>query len=69
MEKVEKVRPIIALTVSAMKNDEVIINKICDYYLKKPISKSDFLTEIMNVLPYSKKEGSEIIYTRFTQIL
>ncbi|CAN2040351.1 hypothetical protein GMMP15_1700001 [Candidatus Magnetomoraceae bacterium gMMP-15] len=48
--------PIIAVTASAMKRNEEIISKLCDAYLKKPISKTDLILEIMKFLPHSIKE-------------
>ncbi|CAN2046915.1 hypothetical protein GMMP1_360063 [Candidatus Magnetomoraceae bacterium gMMP-1] len=48
--------PIIVVTASAMKRNEEIISKFCDAYLKKPISKTDLILEIMKFLPHSIKE-------------
>ncbi len=45
--------PIIAVTASAMKKDEEIISRICDGYLKKPVSKADLITEVMKYLPHT----------------
>ncbi len=46
--------PLIAVTASAMKSDEEEILMICDAYLKKPVSKSDLILEVMNFLPHSR---------------
>jgi signal transduction histidine kinase/CheY-like chemotaxis protein len=44
--------PVIAVTASAMKEDEEIINRLCDAYLKKPIGKTELVIEIMKFLPH-----------------
>lgn len=44
--------PVIAVTASALKGDEEIISKICDEYLKKPVSKADLIGKIMKFIPY-----------------
>ncbi len=45
--------PIIALTASALIEDEERIMKICDGYLRKPVNRKDFITQIMKFLPYT----------------
>lgn len=59
-EAIEKLRneivsadiPIIAITAFALSHDEEIISKLCSGYLRKPISKSDLVNEIMKFLPH-----------------
>jgi len=48
--------PIIAITASAMKEQEQRIKKLCDFYLKKPINKNNLISTLMKVLPYKIKE-------------
>lgn len=50
--------PIIAVTASAMKEDEEIIKALYDGYLRKPISKTDLILELIKFLPHSG--GNEI---------
>ncbi len=45
--------PIIAVTASAMKKDEEIIKKLCDSYLRKPISKADLISVLIKYLPHT----------------
>lgn len=49
--------PVIAVTASALKEDEKIISTICDGYLRKPISRTLLLKEMMRFLPYSEAES------------
>lgn len=46
-----KVVPIIAITASALKEDEERISKLCDGYLRKPVSKNDLTQQLMRFLP------------------
>ena len=49
--------PLIALTASAMKQQEKLGRDAgCDGYLRKPISKTELVTELMRFLPYSTKK-------------
>ncbi|OGV37654.1 MAG: hypothetical protein A2020_14880 [Lentisphaerae bacterium GWF2_45_14] len=48
--------PIIAVTASAMKKDEEAISKVCDSYLKKPISRTDLICDLMKFLPYTEEK-------------
>ncbi|MCK5096463.1 MAG: response regulator, partial [Desulfobacteraceae bacterium] len=48
--------PIIAITASAMKQDEENIRILCNAYLKKPVSQKDLVSEIMKFLPHSTLE-------------
>ncbi|MCP4716095.1 MAG: response regulator, partial [Deltaproteobacteria bacterium] len=45
--------PVIAVTASVLKQDEAEIRQRCDAYLRKPVSKSDLLAEIMKFLPHT----------------
>lgn len=45
--------PIIALTASARKEDEDRIRKLCNGYLRKPISRKMLIMELMKYLPYT----------------
>lgn len=56
--------PIIAITASAMKQDEEKIQSICNSYLKKPVSKADLVLEIMKFIPHEMEKnraGTETI--------
>ncbi len=44
--------PIIAVTASAMKEDEETLKALCDEYLKKPISRKALVLKIMKFLPH-----------------
>lgn len=44
--------PIVALTASALKRDEVQISTVCDGYIRKPVSMVDLTRELMKFLPY-----------------
>ncbi len=47
--------PIIAVTASAMKDEEHQIMEIgCDGYLRKPVSKTQILSEMMKFIPYNE---------------
>ena len=48
--------PVVAITASALKEDEDIISKLCDGYLRKPISRTGLLRELMKHLKYEVKE-------------
>ncbi|MCP4137058.1 MAG: DUF3365 domain-containing protein [bacterium] len=50
--------PIIAVTASAMKKDRKIIESLCDAYLKKPVSKSDLLLQVIKFIPHSRSAVS-----------
>jgi two-component system, sensor histidine kinase ChiS len=45
--------PVVAITASALKEDEARINRLCDSYLRKPISKGDVTALLMRFLPYT----------------
>lgn len=42
--------PIIAITASALKHDEEIISKLCDSYLRKPVSKNELVRELQKFI-------------------
>jgi len=48
--------PVIAVTASALKQDEEKISKFCDGYLRKPISQADLITEVVKFLPHTVTE-------------
>ncbi len=48
--------PVIAITASALKQDEERIRKICDGYLPKPVSRFQLIKEIMQFLPHILQE-------------
>lgn len=48
--------PIIAVTASALKHDEERIAKSCDGFIRKPVSKTDLVTELRRFLPYTIEE-------------
>ncbi|GGK65049.1 ATP-binding protein [Amphritea balenae] len=50
--------PIIAVTASALKEDEEVISKLCDGYLRKPVQRIDLVKMLMDFLPHSLKETS-----------
>lgn len=50
--------PIIALTASAMKQDEEQLKKICDGFLSKPVAKNKLIGEIAKFLPHTTKENT-----------
>ena len=50
-----KKTPIIAITASALIEDEARISQICDGYLRKPISHSDLVDQLIRFLPYTQK--------------
>ena len=60
--------PIVAITASALKNDEELIRRVCDGYLRKPIGRSQLILEIMNFLPYESIKKSENSAKRFVDI-
>ncbi len=46
--------PIIAITASALKHNELIISNLCDNYLRKPIAKCELIQMICNYLSFDK---------------
>jgi CheY-like chemotaxis protein len=59
--------PVIAVTASAMKEDEAVISKICDAYIRKPVSKTGLILEVMKYLPHTVAEGTAIETIETTQ--
>ncbi len=55
IKKDEKLRniPVVAVTASAMKEFEVQVKKICDDYIKKPISRADLVAILVKFLKHS----------------
>ena len=53
--------PVVAVTASALKQDEEHISKICNGYLRKPVKKVDLIRETMKYLPHTvtEKEARE----------
>ena len=45
--------PIVALTASAMKHSEAAVRKLCESYLRKPVSKADLVKELMNFIQHT----------------
>jgi signal transduction histidine kinase/ActR/RegA family two-component response regulator len=48
--------PIIAITASAMKEDEEKIGATCNSCLRKPVSKTDLVLEIMKYIPHEMEQ-------------
>tara|TARA_B110000285_G_scaffold54529_1_gene62093 strand:- start:2067 stop:4247 length:2181 start_codon:yes stop_codon:yes gene_type:complete len=44
--------PVVAVTASALKQDEEIISKLCDGYLRKPVSRAELIGEVMKHLKH-----------------
>jgi CheY-like chemotaxis protein len=44
--------PLVAITASALKNDEKLLSRLSDGYLAKPIERNDLLNELMKHLDY-----------------
>jgi PAS domain S-box-containing protein len=61
MNKDEKLKDIsvVAVTASAMKQSEEMIAEICDGYLRKPVTRSELVLELMKHLPHTIKETKE----------
>ncbi|MCP4106658.1 MAG: response regulator, partial [Desulfobacteraceae bacterium] len=54
--------PIIAVTASVLQENEDLIKSAgCDGFLRKPVSKTELLTELIQYLPYSEKVETESI--------
>ncbi len=54
-EKLKNI-PIIAITASALKQDEERLTKLCNGYLRKPLNRSDFVRELMKHLRHTVGE-------------
>ena len=48
--------PIVAVTASALTQDEDVIKQFCDGYLRKPVSRNSLIKEVMKHLKYEIKE-------------
>lgn len=53
--------PIIAITASALHQDEEIIAQLCNGYIRKPISKLHLLNELSKFLDYAVKETKTVV--------
>ena len=51
--------PVVAVSASALTQDEAAISKLCAGYLRKPISRKDLIEEVMKYLDYSLREEKE----------
>lgn len=51
--------PIIAITASAMKQDEKRIREVCNSYLRKPVSKTGLIREIIKYIPHDIIERNQ----------
>ncbi|NQZ58670.1 MAG: response regulator, partial [Lentisphaeraceae bacterium] len=51
-DEVVSMIPVIAVTSSALKQDEQVISQLCNGYLRKPLSKAELLTELILHLPH-----------------
>jgi two-component system, NarL family, sensor histidine kinase EvgS len=49
-----KAIPILAVTASALKEDEANISRLCEAYLRKPVSKNDLTKQLMRFLHYTQ---------------
>ncbi|MBU0971572.1 MAG: response regulator, partial [Proteobacteria bacterium] len=49
--------PIVAITATAMKEDEKLIRRMCQGYLSKPLRRADFISMLMRCLPHTLLEG------------
>ncbi|MCK5136301.1 MAG: PAS domain S-box protein [Bacteroidales bacterium] len=54
-KKLKKI-PVVALTASTMKRDATEIARLCDGYLRKPVSKSQLLSELKKFLPHTEEK-------------
>ncbi|HJP29818.1 MAG TPA: two-component regulator propeller domain-containing protein [Candidatus Latescibacteria bacterium] len=52
--------PIVALTASAMTDDEDALGDLCDGYLSKPVSRSKLVAELMRHLPFTRPDGAPL---------
>jgi len=50
--------PVIAITASALLQEEKIISGLCDGYLRKPVSKKQLLDEISKFIPHTRIESA-----------
>ena len=50
--------PVIAITASALREDEAIISKLCDGYLRKPVNHSELLCEMARFLSVNDSDSA-----------
>ncbi len=69
-EDVTNTIPVIAVTASALAQDEDAIRKVCTDYLRKPVRKNDLIQTMMKYLPYgpSENDADMIIPSKMTEI-
>ncbi len=51
--------PVIAVTASALQHDEDEIRLLCDSYLRKPVNKTQFISELMKFLPHTLENNNQ----------
>lgn len=56
-----KTIPVIAVTALAMNRDQERIKRLCDSYLKQPVSKTDLISEMMKFLPHTQKKLKPLV--------
>ncbi len=67
LEETETI-PIIAVTAFALNQDEKVINKICDGYLRKPVNRNELIKELITFLENNATEkDNEIGLNTFTE--
>ena len=52
--------PVVALTASVMKHDEGKVQKVCDGYLHKPVTKAQLVVELTRFLTHTKAKEATI---------
>jgi signal transduction histidine kinase/DNA-binding NarL/FixJ family response regulator len=60
--------PIVAVTASALKQEEIIISQLCDGYMHKPVSQSDLLGMLMRFLPHTILDAINIVPEESTKL-
>lgn len=66
-DDVTKDIPIIAITASALTQDETEIRKLCDDYIRKPVSRDLLINSLMSFLPHTVCENEKIEMEKITQ--
>ena len=61
--------PIIAVTASALNNEESLIREYCTGYIRKPISLSDLQNALMEFIPHSFKEQTPLMSSPSPRVL
>lgn len=54
-----KAIPVVAVTASALRQDEEKIRRICDGYLRKPVNRSELIKEAMKYLPHTLEQAAD----------